>query len=100
MTTETILTDDAIHKLIVDFEIECDCGIETYPVDNIVPFARAIEQAVLAKLTEQQEPAAWLHKETGDAISSELKSDAPEILKGYDVPLYAIDAAIEKEKQE
>lgn len=47
MTNKTALTDDAIHKLIVDFEIECDCGIETYPVDNIVPFARAIEQAVL-----------------------------------------------------
>lgn len=53
MTTEIILTDDAIHKLIVDLEIECDCGIETYPVDNIVPFARAIEQAVVAKLVEQ-----------------------------------------------
>ena len=47
MATNTILTDDVIHKLIVDFEIECDCGIETYSVDNIVPFARAIEQAVL-----------------------------------------------------
>ena len=46
MTKETVLTDDAIHNLVVDFEIECDCGIETYPVDNIVPFARAIEQAV------------------------------------------------------
>lgn len=47
MTTEKILTDDMIHNLIADFEIECDCGIETNPVDNIVPFARAIEQAVL-----------------------------------------------------
>lgn len=47
MTNEKILTDDAIHNLIVDFEIECDCGIETYPVDNIVPFSLAIEQAVL-----------------------------------------------------
>lgn len=43
----SILTDDAIHNLIVDFEIECDYGIETTPVDNIVPFSRAIEQDVL-----------------------------------------------------
>lgn len=52
MTNETILTDDAIHKLIVDFEIECDYGIETCPVDNIVPFARAIEKAVLRSIDE------------------------------------------------
>lgn len=46
------------------------------------------EQAVLAKLVEQQEPAAWLHEETGDIISSELKEDATEMLKGYNTPLY------------
>ena len=65
MTTETILTDDTIHNLIVDFEIECDCGIETYPVDNIVPFARAIEQAVLQSpevqaLKRDKERLDWL----------------------------------------
>ena len=46
MTNEKILTDDAIHNLIVDFEIEVRLA-ETYPVDNIVPFARAIEQAAI-----------------------------------------------------
>ena len=49
---------------------------------------RLIEQAVLGKLAEQNTPTAWLHEETGDVISSELKDDAPEMLKGYDVPLY------------
>lgn len=38
--------------------------------------------------SEQHTPVAWLHEETGDVISSELKDDAPEMLKGYDVPLY------------
>lgn len=65
MTNETILTDDTIHTLIVDFEIECDCGIETYPVDNIVPFSRAIEQSVLQSpeiqsLKRDKERLDWL----------------------------------------
>lgn len=65
MEAKTILTDDAIHKLIVDLEIECDCGIETYPVDNIGPFARAIEQAVLQSpevkaLKRDKERIDWL----------------------------------------
>lgn len=38
--------------------------------------------------SEQHTPVAWLNEETGDVISSELKDDAPEMLKGYDVPLY------------
>lgn len=45
-------------------------------------------EALQAKLTEQHTPVAWLHEETGDVISSELKDYAPEMLKGYDVPLY------------
>ena len=49
---------------------------------------RLIEQAVQAKLADQHTPTAWLNEETGDVISSELKDDAPEMLKGYDVPLY------------
>ena len=65
VTKETILTDDAIHNLIVDFEVECDCGIETYPVDNIAPFARAIEQAILQSqelqaLKRDKERLDWL----------------------------------------
>lgn len=65
MTNEKILTDDAIHKLIADLEIDCDCGIEAYPVDNIVPFARAIEQAVLQSpevqaLKRDKERLDWL----------------------------------------
>lgn len=53
MTTEKILTDDVIHNLIVDLGIACDYGIETTPVDNIIPFARAIEKAVLQSLPVQ-----------------------------------------------
>ena len=45
-------------------------------------------EALQAKLAEQHTPVAWLNEETGDVISSELKADAPEMLKGYDVPLY------------
>lgn len=95
MTTETILTDDQIDHIIEDV---------AWPNEEMFNFgrevSRAIEQAVLTKLAEQHTLVAWLHEETGDVISSELKNDAPEMLKGYDVPLYAIDAAIEKEKQE
>lgn len=70
MTNEKILTDDAIHKLIVDLEIECDCGIETYPVDNIVPFARAIEQVILQSpemqaLRKDAERYRWLRDGNG-----------------------------------
>lgn len=75
-----VLSDDELDALVTEYNSN-----RTPPARNLL---KAIEQAVQAKLTEQHTPTAWLNEETGDVISSELKADAPEMLKGYDVPLY------------
>lgn len=88
MTNEKILTDDAIHNLIVDFEIECDCGIETYPVDNIVPFARAIEQAAIKADRQQRGIQAFR-----DVILSD--KDLLDVYRSLDNPKRDRDSVIE-----
>lgn len=79
-----VLSDDELDALVAEYNSN-----RTPPARNLL---KAIEQAVQAKLAKQNTPAAWLNEETSDVISSELKDDAPEMLKGYDVPLYKCPA--------
>lgn len=80
---KSILTDAEMHTLISGNPFTLGLSIA-----RLKDFIRQVEKAVQAKLVEQHTPIAWLNEETGDVISSELKDDAPEMLKGYDVPLY------------
>lgn len=80
---KSILTDAEMHTLISGNPFTLGLSIA-----RLKDFIRQVEKAVQARLAEQNTPTAWLNEETGDVISSELKDDAPEMLKGYDVPLY------------
>ena len=83
---DRVLSDD---WLPLEFQSGNDVPVTSLMVNlkTLKSIVEQTEQAVRAKLAEQQEPAAWLHEETGDVISSELKEDATEMLKGYNTPL-------------